>query len=90
VLDADGAVLGSIELLEQVLVGDEVVGGEVEFNLSLSGGAKSHKTHVRLTWLRISTGSSLSGRSSNSLLRALFVSQRKHSQQRMQSLTSCS
>lgn len=33
VLDADGAVLGAVELLEEVLVGDEVVRGEVELDL---------------------------------------------------------
>ena len=33
VLDADGSVVGAIELLKQVLVGDEVVGGEVKFDL---------------------------------------------------------
>ena len=35
VLDADGAVLGAIELLEEVLVCDEVVSGEVEFDLEV-------------------------------------------------------
>ena len=86
VLDADGAVLGAVELLEQVLVGDEVVGGEVELDLagvSMDGGGESRQS--RRTWLRISTGSSVSGRSSNSLLRALQgVSQRRHSSRRAQ------
>jgi hypothetical protein len=35
VLDGDGAVLRAIELVEEVLVSDEVVGREVELDLGV-------------------------------------------------------
>lgn len=70
VVDGNGAVVGAIELEEQVLVGGEVLRREVELDLGgVSVGRAECECSGRHTWARISAGSSDSGRFSNSVLR---------------------